>query len=100
MLGLPFNEAIDMWSLGIVMGFMMLGTLIFPWFCDYNQVSDLLNMFFPNRSGTAGLSSPRKERQVLSIPVEYFDVTLCFVSRWSLFVKSWANQQTIFWMLV
>ncbi|XP_044042976.1 homeodomain-interacting protein kinase 2-like isoform X2 [Siniperca chuatsi] len=41
MLGLTFTEAIDMWSLGIVMGFMMLGALIFPWFCDYNQMKSI-----------------------------------------------------------
>ncbi|KAI3366989.1 hypothetical protein L3Q82_009623, partial [Scortum barcoo] len=41
MLGLPFNEAIDMWSLGSVMGYMMFGALIFPWFCDYNQMQTI-----------------------------------------------------------
>lgn len=39
MLGLPFDEAIDMWSLGILMGLMMFGQLIFPWVFEYNQVS-------------------------------------------------------------
>nr|XP_046235188.1 homeodomain-interacting protein kinase 2-like [Scatophagus argus] len=41
MLGLPFNEAIDMWSLGAVLGFMMFGELIFPWFCEYNLMQSI-----------------------------------------------------------
>ncbi|XP_050928044.1 homeodomain-interacting protein kinase 2 [Lates calcarifer] len=41
MLGLPFTEAIDMWSLGAVMGLMMFGNLIFPWFFDYNQMQSI-----------------------------------------------------------
>ncbi|XP_056219444.1 homeodomain-interacting protein kinase 3-like [Seriola aureovittata] len=38
MLGLPFDEAVDMWSLGALMGLMMFGNFIFPWYFEYNQV--------------------------------------------------------------
>ncbi|XP_044199465.1 homeodomain-interacting protein kinase 1-like isoform X1 [Thunnus albacares] len=41
MLGLPFTEAIDMWSLGVVMGQMMFGSLIFPWHSEYGQMKTI-----------------------------------------------------------
>ncbi|XP_062300182.1 homeodomain-interacting protein kinase 1-like [Scomber scombrus] len=40
-LGLPFTEAIDLWSLGVVMGQMMFGSLIFPWFVEYSQMKTI-----------------------------------------------------------
>ncbi|CAK6970406.1 homeodomain-interacting protein kinase 1-like [Scomber scombrus] len=36
MLGLPFSEAIDMWSLGVAMGYIALGESLFPGFFDYD----------------------------------------------------------------
>lgn len=39
MLGLPYTEAIDVWSLGVMMGFIVLGESLFMFKCDYNRVS-------------------------------------------------------------
>lgn len=41
-LGLPFSEAIDMWSLGIVMANILVGDTLFPGCSEYNVVSDSL----------------------------------------------------------
>ncbi|KAM7366836.1 hypothetical protein PAMP_014780 [Pampus punctatissimus] len=41
MLGLPVTEAIDMWSLGVVMGMMMFGSMIFPWAFEYSQMQTI-----------------------------------------------------------
>lgn len=38
MLGLPFNEAIDMWSLGCVAVELFLGTPLYPGSNSYNMV--------------------------------------------------------------
>ena len=37
-LGLPFNEAIDMWSLGCVMAELFLGWPLYPGSSEYDQV--------------------------------------------------------------
>lgn len=41
LLGLPFNEAIDMWSLGCVIAELFLGWPLYPGSSEYDQVSDL-----------------------------------------------------------
>lgn len=38
-LGLPFTEAIDMWSLGILAAALYLGTLLYPGSNEYDMVS-------------------------------------------------------------
>lgn len=50
MLGLPFSEAIDMWSLGVVMGYIALGESLFPGFFDYDTVSLSLLLSFLHSS--------------------------------------------------
>ncbi|CAK6965268.1 homeodomain-interacting protein kinase 1-like [Scomber scombrus] len=40
MLGLPYSEAIDMWSLGVVMGYITLGDSLFPGYCDYDTTHE------------------------------------------------------------
>lgn len=40
-LGLPFCEAIDMWSLGCVIAELFLGWPLYPGASEYDQVSDL-----------------------------------------------------------
>ena len=42
LLGLPFNEAIDMWSLGCVIAELFLGWPLYPGSSEYDQVSQCL----------------------------------------------------------
>lgn len=42
-LGLPFCEAIDMWSLGCVIAELFLGWPLYPGASEYDQVRGLLN---------------------------------------------------------
>ena len=39
-LGLPFNEAIDMWSLGCVIAELFLGWPLYPGSSEYDQVNN------------------------------------------------------------
>ena len=41
-LGLPFCEAIDMWSLGCVIAELFLGWPLYPGALEYDQVTELL----------------------------------------------------------
>ncbi|XP_040887771.1 homeodomain-interacting protein kinase 2-like [Toxotes jaculatrix] len=43
-LGLPFSEAIDMWSLGVVMGHMLLGQALFPGKCEYDTLRCIVEL--------------------------------------------------------
>ena len=43
-LGLPFNEAIDMWSLGCVMAELFLGWPLYPGSSEYDQVISFVNI--------------------------------------------------------
>ncbi|XP_044067032.1 homeodomain-interacting protein kinase 1-like isoform X2 [Siniperca chuatsi] len=43
-LGAPFSEAIDMWSLGCVMA-AMLGVVLFPGRCEYDLMRDMVDLF-------------------------------------------------------
>ncbi|XP_045901918.1 homeodomain-interacting protein kinase 2-like [Micropterus dolomieu] len=43
-LGLPVDEAIDMWSLGCVMAFMYLGQHLYPIRCEYEVVRIIVQM--------------------------------------------------------
>ncbi|TNN39015.1 Homeodomain-interacting protein kinase 1 [Liparis tanakae] len=47
-LGLPFSEAIDMWSLGCVIAELFLGWPLYPGASEYDQIS--LEKFFRQRS--------------------------------------------------
>lgn len=38
LLGLPFTEAIDMWSLGCIAAILYLGTLLYPGRSEYDMV--------------------------------------------------------------
>uniref|UniRef100_A0A3Q2R0K3 Protein kinase domain-containing protein n=1 Tax=Fundulus heteroclitus TaxID=8078 RepID=A0A3Q2R0K3_FUNHE len=39
-LGLPLNEAVDMWSLGCTLAFLYTGELLFPWESDYGNIRE------------------------------------------------------------
>ncbi|XP_070710410.1 uncharacterized protein [Pempheris klunzingeri] len=43
-LGLPFSEAIDMWSLGIVMAFIVLGVALFPVRTEYDAIRCIVDL--------------------------------------------------------
>lgn len=43
-LGLPFTEAIDMWSLGCMAAELYLGTLLYPGNTEYDMVSSTLSL--------------------------------------------------------
>ncbi|XP_067435096.1 homeodomain-interacting protein kinase 1-like isoform X2 [Thunnus thynnus] len=43
-IGLPFSEAIDMWSLGVVMGFMVLGDALFPGNSEYDTMRCIVEL--------------------------------------------------------
>ena len=45
-LGLPFNEAIDMWSLGCVAAELFLGWPLYPGPSEYDQVRPLSSSIF------------------------------------------------------
>ena len=45
-LGLPFNEAIDMWSLGFVMAELLLGWPLYPGSSEYDQVLLFVNIHY------------------------------------------------------
>lgn len=44
MLGLPFNEAIDMWSVGCVMALLFLGRHLYPKDCEYEKMRIIVKM--------------------------------------------------------
>jgi dual specificity protein kinase YAK1 len=46
LLGLPYDGAIDMWSLGCICVEMFLGLPIFPGVSDHNQVTDTLLVLY------------------------------------------------------
>lgn len=41
-LGLPITTAVDIFSLGCLLGEMFLGDLIFPGYCDYTRIRDIV----------------------------------------------------------
>lgn len=43
-LGLPYTESIDMWSLGCIVGELFLGLPMFPGSSEYNQMYKIVNM--------------------------------------------------------
>lgn len=43
-LGLPYTESIDMWSLGCIVGELFLGLPMFPGSSEYNQIYKIINM--------------------------------------------------------
>lgn len=43
-LGLPYTEAIDMWSLGCIVGELFLGLPMFPGTSEYNQIWKIVDM--------------------------------------------------------
>ncbi|WPK23725.1 hypothetical protein PUMCH_000970 [Australozyma saopauloensis] len=43
-LGLPYTESIDMWSLGCIVGELFLGLPMFPGSSEYNQIYKIVNM--------------------------------------------------------
>lgn len=44
MLGLPFDEAIDMWSVGCIVAFLFLGRHLYPFRCEYEKMRILVKM--------------------------------------------------------
>ncbi|XP_044063986.1 homeodomain-interacting protein kinase 1-like isoform X2 [Siniperca chuatsi] len=47
MLGLPFSEAIDIWSLGCVMAIMVLGFMLFPGKIEYDILRFIIDLLGP-----------------------------------------------------
>lgn len=43
-LGVPYDEAIDMWSLGCVLAELFLGWPLFPGATEYDQISYIIQM--------------------------------------------------------
>lgn len=50
-LGVPFNESIDMWSLGCVLAELYLGWPLFPGACEFDQITYICQTL-----GAAGLN--------------------------------------------
>ncbi|ODV65500.1 kinase-like protein [Hyphopichia burtonii NRRL Y-1933] len=49
-LGLPYTESIDMWSLGCIVGELFLGLPMFPGISEYNQIWKIIDMLgYPPR---------------------------------------------------
>lgn len=46
-LGLPYTESIDMWSLGCIVGEFFLGLPMFPGTSEYNQIWKIVDMLGP-----------------------------------------------------
>lgn len=46
-LGLPYTESIDMWSLGCIVGELFLGLPMFPGTSEYNQIWKIVDMLGP-----------------------------------------------------
>lgn len=46
-LGLPYTESIDMWSLGCIVGELFLGLPMFPGSSEYNQIFKIVDMLGP-----------------------------------------------------
>lgn len=46
-LGLPYTESIDMWSLGCIVGELFLGLPMFPGTSEYNQIFKIVDMLGP-----------------------------------------------------
>uniref|UniRef100_A0A3Q3MCS7 Protein kinase domain-containing protein n=1 Tax=Mastacembelus armatus TaxID=205130 RepID=A0A3Q3MCS7_9TELE len=76
-LGLPLNEAIDMWSLGCVLAFMYLGRNLYPSQSEYDIMrfivqmqgqpkNDLLESFFHRCTKSIKDGSSSKDRQAFS----------------------------------
>ena len=54
-MGVPFNESIDMWSLGCVLAELYLGWPLFPGACEYDQITYICQTL--GASGPNGLPS-------------------------------------------
>ncbi|XP_042368583.1 homeodomain-interacting protein kinase 2-like [Plectropomus leopardus] len=61
LLGLPFSEAIDMWSVGVVMGYILLGDSLFPGLSDYDTMRCIVDLLGvpPDHLLSAGLYSEK-----------------------------------------
>ncbi|KAG5192481.1 kinase-like domain-containing protein [Tribonema minus] len=75
LLGLPYDGAIDMWSLGCMCLEMFLGLPIFPGVSDHNQISRIVEMVglppeFMLQNGRDTLKFFRRERVVTRPPGE------------------------------
>ena len=46
LLGAPFNEAIDIWSLGCIAAEMFMGNVLFPGKDEYDMVSSTLEQIY------------------------------------------------------
>jgi dual specificity protein kinase YAK1 len=47
LLGLPYDPAIDMWSLGCIAAELFLGIPIFPGNCEYDQLAKIFEILGP-----------------------------------------------------
>uniref|UniRef100_A0A665TSX5 Protein kinase domain-containing protein n=1 Tax=Echeneis naucrates TaxID=173247 RepID=A0A665TSX5_ECHNA len=69
-LGLPLSEAVDMWAVGCVLGFLYFATNLFPGVCPYNQEYENLEdaiMTYPPKTDDV----EDKDRR------EFFDLLSC-----------------------
>uniref|UniRef100_A0A665TKV6 Protein kinase domain-containing protein n=1 Tax=Echeneis naucrates TaxID=173247 RepID=A0A665TKV6_ECHNA len=46
-LGLPLSEAVDMWAVGCVLGFLYFATNLFPGVCPYNRIKSMVHLVVP-----------------------------------------------------
>ncbi|XP_059195898.1 homeodomain-interacting protein kinase 1-like [Centropristis striata] len=85
MLGLPFSEEIDIWSLGCVMAIMVLGVMPFPGRIEYDALRYIIDLIGPppDHLLDAGLKSnlffkkTDSNQWILKTPEEYWESAHC-----------------------
>ena len=65
-LGVPFSEKIDIWSLGCVIAELFLGCPIYPGGCEFDQVCDL-NKYGIFGDGSQIWTNQKQESTVFSL---------------------------------
>ncbi|CAJ1081983.1 homeodomain-interacting protein kinase 2 isoform X1 [Xyrichtys novacula] len=85
-LGQPFSEAIDMWSLGVVMAFMLTGYTLFPANLEYDALHSMIkvlgappNHVFDNGLRTRMYCKKTSGQWRLKTPYEYAQTDVWFI---------------------